>query len=127
MGSKCCCCCSSKDKNEDSNNCIIAVIDINNDEDIKNKKRIINSYEESQRFFYEKNQNKERINEDEITNSEIMIDNEVIPFSYFHQFNEKRKYTIKYSFKNNLIKANYMFFECESLISIDLSHLILLI
>ena len=53
--------------NEGNNeNCIIAVIDIKNDEDIKDKKRIINSYEESQRFFYEKSQNKERVNEDVI-------------------------------------------------------------
>ena len=43
------------DKN--NSNYIIAVIEIKNDEDIKDEKRIINSFEESQRFFYEKSQN----------------------------------------------------------------------
>jgi ABC-type oligopeptide transport system substrate-binding subunit len=101
-------------------NCIIAVIDIKNDEDIKDEKRIINSYEESKRSYYEKSQNIELINENEIKECEISIDNIKIPFNYFHKFDEKKTYNIKYSFRNNLTKENYMLYECESLISIDL-------
>ena len=57
--------------------------------------RIINSYEQSIRenksYYYEE----EKENEIEIKNNcEIKINNELIPFSYFHQFNKKGKYTI---------------------------------
>ena len=45
-----------------------------------------------------------------------------MPFSYFHRFKEKGKYLIKYSFSDNLIKINYMFYGCKSLTNIDLSN-----
>ena len=58
--------------------------------------RIINSYEQSNREhkFYE--YKKENENEKEIKdNCEIIINDELIPFSYFHKFNKKGKYMSK--------------------------------
>ena len=46
----------------------------------------------------------------------------LLPFSYFHKFNKKGKYTIKYIFKKNITKTNCMFMWCSSLNSIDLSN-----
>ena len=54
--------------------------------------------------------------------SEIFINNKLIPFSCFHKFNKKGKYTILYIFKNNITKTNYMFDECSSLKNIDFSN-----
>ena len=80
----------NKEKKHLINNYIIGELDIKED---NQKIRIINSYEQLSRegkiFKYEK----------EIKdNCEIRINNELIPFSYFHTFNKKGKYTIKYSF-----------------------------
>ena len=106
-------------------NYIIAEIDIK-EEDINKAIRIINSFENSNigkdtnddnigKSFYE--------NEKEIKEScEIKINDEIIPFSYFYQFKEKRKYIIKYSFKHYLSKTNHLFIFCKNLISIDMSN-----
>ena len=84
--------------------------------------RIINSYEQALREEYIKYK-KENENEKEIKdNCEIRINDELIPFSYFHKFNKKGKYTIKYIFKKNITKTNYMFSECSSLTNINLSN-----
>jgi len=114
------------------NNYIISEIEI--EEDNQNE-RIINSYE--QYYKEQKDEivkiedeelrkmlmNEENKNEKEIKgNCIIEINNETIPFSYFHKFEKKGKYKIKYLFKNNLIKCNFMFSGCESLKSIDLSN-----
>ena len=62
-------------------------------------------------------------NEKEIKNNcEIKINNKIIPFNYYHKFNEKGKYLIQYIFKKNITKMNYMFDECESLSSINFSN-----
>ena len=85
--------------------------------------RIINSYEQSNREhkFYE--YKKENENEKEIKdNCEIRINDELIPFSYFHKFNKKGKYTIIYIFQKNIAKTNYMFSGCSSLTNINLSN-----
>ena len=62
-------------------------------------------------------------NEEEIKKCEIKINGEIIPFKYFVKFPKKGKYIIKYTFKNNLTKTNYMFSKCTSLININLSNL----
>ena len=62
------------------------------------------------------------MNEEEIRKCEIQIDNEIIPFNYFFEFNQKGKHIIKYSFKNEITKMNYMFFDCDYLISIIFSN-----
>ena len=62
-------------------------------------------------------------NEKEIKeNCQIFINDKLIPFSYFHKFNNKGNYKKKYIFKNNVKNANYMFSKCSSLTSIDLSN-----
>ena len=97
--------------------------------------RIINSYEKqvnntilgslpsfASDLIFDSKYEEEFKNENEIKKCEIRINNELIPFKYIHKF-RKGKYIIKYSFKNNLKKINHIFFECNSLISIDLSNL----
>ena len=108
-------------KNED-NNYIIAEIIIK-DEDVNKDIRILNSYEECLRtnktgFIKDKIFN----NEDEIKKCEIKINDELIPFNYFHEFKTKGKYTIKYTFKNNLTNTTLMFYGCSSLNNINLSN-----
>jgi len=115
-----------------NNNYIISEIEIKEDNQYE---RIINSYEE----FYKENKdwiekievedrrkmlmNEENKNEKEIKeNCIIEINNEIIPFSYFHKFEKKGQYKIKYLFKQNLTKCNFIFYGCASLESIDLSN-----
>ena len=112
----------NKKGNNINHNYIIGEFNIKEDE--KNI-RIINSYEqfirENKYYKYEK----ENKNEKEIKdNCLIMIknNNKLIPFSYFHKFIKKGKYTILYIFKNNITKTNYMFSKCSSLANINLSY-----
>jgi surface protein len=103
-------------------NYIIAEIDIK-DEDVNKNIKILGSYEE----FFRANPGKlleDNIfkNEDEIKKCEIKINNEIIPFNYYHQFKSKGKYTIKYSFKNNLKCTCLMFGDCKLLTNINLSN-----
>ena len=100
-----------------NNNYIIAEIDIK-DDDINKDIRIINSYEEYKRNAYNKEIEKELMNEEEIKRCEIRINNQLIPFNYFFKFTNKGKYIIKYSFNNYLTNANHMFCECSSLTDI---------
>ena len=103
-----------------NNNFIIGEFDITED---NLNIRIINSYGE----FYRENKSfkyeEEYENELEINKCEIRINDELIPFSYFHKFNKKGKYKIKYAFSSNITKTDYMFNNCSSLINIDLSNL----
>ena len=103
-------------------NYIIAEIDIK-DEDVNENIKILSSYEE----FFRANPGKLKPNnlfknEDEIKKCEIKINNEIIPFNYYHQFKSKGKYTIKYSFKNNLKCTCLMFGDCKLLTNINLSN-----
>ena len=71
-----------------NNNYIIAEIYIK-EEDINEKIRIINSYEEFMRIkSYSEIKDKYK-NEYEIKNCEIIINNELIPFTYFYKFIRK--------------------------------------
>ena len=60
--------------------------------------------------------------EEEIKKCEIKINDELILFNYFYNFKSKRKYKIKYIFKNNIEKLCLLFSDCESIITIDLSN-----
>ena len=62
-------------------------------------------------------------NEEEINKCRITINDEPIPFNYFHKFKSKGKKIIKYSFKDYLTKTNQMFRDCSDLRNIDLSNL----
>ena len=97
------------------------------EEDINKPIRIINSYEKylksTNSIIDIKNISEETKNEKEIKQCEIRINNELIPFNYFYEFTQSKKYTIKYTFKSILKNVNYLFYNCSSLISIDLSNL----
>ena len=99
---------------------IIGELDIKEDEQ---NIRIINSYEQANREKQFDNYKKKNENEKEIIeNCEIIINGDLIPFSYFHKFNKKGKYTIIYYFKKKISKTNLMFFGCSSLTNIDLTN-----
>ena len=72
--------------------------------DINKYIRIINSYEEYKRDFEldDKYKNEKEIKE----KCKIKINNEIILFSYFYKFKKKGKYTINYSFRDNITKLN---------------------
>ena len=111
-----------KENHKNSNeNFITADIYIKDDE-INKKIRIINSYEEYQRIEMFKPFDINKINEEEIKTCAIQINESVIPFSYFHIFQNSGNYRIKYSFKDDLTKTNFMFFNCTSLTKIDFSN-----
>ena len=117
----------NKDSNTDKSkaeNYITAEIFIK-DKEVEDEIRIINSYEEYMRKYYpdEKLEESEK-NEEEITKCEIKINEQIIPFKYFHKFNKSGKYIIKYYFKNELNKTNLMFGECHFITKIDLSNFI---
>ena len=104
-------------------NFIIGEINIK-DEEVNKPIRIINSYEEYIQSSCNPLEKMEDslVNEKEIKECEIRINHELIKFNYFHLFPNKGKYKIKYKFKRLLTKTNYMFYDCSSLISFDLSQ-----
>ena len=103
------------------NNYIIAEVYIKE----KSKIRIINSFEEETRnkyysmtyFTINDYRNEKEIKE----NCEISINDNKINFSYFYILEEIGKNIIKYSFKNKLIKTDFLFSDCSLLSNIDLS------
>ena len=111
--------------NKPKGNFIIAEIFIK-EEDINKPIRTINSYEEyiknNSNNIDIKNLSEELKNEKEIKECEIRINDELIPFNYFYEFTQSKKYTIKYTFKSILKNVNYLFYNCSSLINIDLSN-----
>ena len=89
----------NKDLNFD--NYIISEINVE-DEDVNKTIKILNSYEEYLRTNPGKYKDEDIYkNENEIKRCEIKINDEIIPFNYYHKFKSKGKYVIKYSFKNN--------------------------
>ena len=107
-----------------NDNYIIAEIYIE-EEDINKDVRIINSFEQAKiEFKWGDNENDNKFeNEKEIKEKcEIKINNQKIPFSYFYKFNKGGKHIIKYTFNNNLTKADYLFYGCESLTNINLTN-----
>ena len=86
-----------KEGNKKTHNCIICELNIKEDNKIIS---IINSYEQTNREYKLENYEKKNENEKEIKdNCEIYINDELIPFSYFHKFNKKGKYNIIYILK----------------------------
>ena len=104
-----------------NDNYIVAEININ-EEDINKDIRIINSWEEFKKTN-EYNDFKDKGNEKELKEKcQIIINNNKIPFNYYHKFSKAGKYEIKYIFKDNLNRADYMFCRCNSLTNINLSN-----
>ena len=110
-----------KNDNINNNNYIIAKIEIK-EQDVKKNIRILNSYEESMRSWNIKDIKNEYKNEEQIKKCQIQINDQIIPFNYFYQFKSKGKYTIKYSFNNDITNIAYVFCECSKLIDINLSN-----
>ena len=111
--------------NNDILNYIVGEISIGADE-VNKDIRIINSFENVKREEKreDKNEDWKFENEKEIKeNIEIKINGELINFTYNYNFKTEGNYEICYFFKNNLTKTNHMFYECESLIYLDLSNL----
>ena len=105
-------------------NFIIGEIYINK-EDINKDIRIINSFENVKIEYKieDKEDDWKYENEKEIKeNIEIKINNKIIPFSYYHKFENEGKYIIQYSFKNKLTKTNHIFYDCNSLTNLNLSN-----
>ena len=106
-------------------NIIIGEIYINKD-NINEDIQIINSFENYKSACIKREDSEEDYkyeNEKEIKeNIAIKINRKIIEFTYYYQFNKEGKYTIEYSFNKNLTKTCYMFSECSSLISLDLSN-----
>ena len=94
-------------------------------EDVGKYIRIINSFENIKREWHFKDSDEDwkYENEKEIKdNIEIKINGKKIKFTYKYKFNKEGKYIIKYSFKNNLTKTCWIFYECNSLTNLDLSN-----
>ena len=107
--------------NQKIKNYIIAKIEIKKG---KLKQRIINSYENANREhkFILSDEIKGIENEHLIKKSDIYINNEKINFNYYYNFSKEGIYINKYIFKKPLISTNFMFYDCYSLKSIDLSN-----
>ena len=82
------------------------------------KQRIIYSYENARKEGFLKGIK----NEEEIKTCEIFINNKKIDFTYYYEFPNEGNYKIKYVFKQLLNSTNYMFYGCNSLLSLDLSN-----
>ena len=102
---------------------ILAVTEPNINKDIL----IINSHENSirnQMFNFNNEDNIDHAqfnNEEEIKQCEIKIDGKRIDFTYTVRFPTTGRHFITYTFKNRLTKCNRLFYNCEHLISINLS------
>ena len=92
-------------------------------EDINKSIQIINSYENKKRMNNEANNSDDwkYENEREIKDVEIKINGKAIKFAYTYKFEKEGKYQIEYIFKNDLTRANYLFYGCNNLTNLDLS------
>ena len=106
------------------NNIIIGEIYIK-EEDADKDIQIINSFENAKKEnqWKDKDDDWEYENEKEIKeNIEIKINGKLIESTYYCKFKKEVKYAIEYSFKNDLKKTCFMFFNCNSLINLYLSN-----
>ena len=107
----------------ENNNFIIAEINITEDK-VNEKVRIINSFENYKKEKGRKDEEDDYKykNEEEIKKCKIFINGKINPFLYYHTFDKEGKYQIKYSFSEYLTNVSFLFYECKSLITIDLSN-----
>ena len=106
-------------KDEILNNFIIAEYYINNDK-INDEIQILNCFEEVENEKSGISGMNNKI--DLIKKCELYLNDEKIDFCFKYKFPKEGKYKIKIICKNRLISTNYLFYDCSSLISIDLSH-----
>ena len=110
-------------KSFNNKNIILGEIYINK-YDINKEIQILNSFENVKRkhVWINKEDNWKYENEKEIKeNTQIKINEEIIEFTYNYKFKIEGKYKIEFTFKNNLTKTDYMFWDCNLLINLDLS------
>ena len=110
--------------NNNNENKIIGEIFINKN-DINKDIHIINSFENWKREYKEEDDKDDYKYENEMElkeNTEIKMDEKLIEFTYYCEFNKEGKYIIEYSFKKNLTKINHMFYGCDKLVSLNLSN-----
>ena len=88
------------------------------------KQRIINSFENVKRETpgLKTDNPQSKLNEQEIIDCDIFINDKKIDFNYYYIFPKKGKYSIKYIFKDLMASTYFMFYRCNSLISLDLSR-----
>jgi len=81
------------------------------------KIRILNCFEEAKKdhSYLEGINNKKEIKENYLNENKI-------DFCFKYKFDKEGKYTFKFIFKKPLININYIFYECNKLLSIDLSN-----
>ena len=91
------------------NNYIIGEIYIK-EEDINKDIRNINSFENLKREkeYHDASDDYKLENEKEIKEKNIIKN--IIEFNYYYKFKESGKYEIKYIFKENIGKTDYMFY-----------------
>ena len=107
-------------------NFITGEIDIGQ-EDINKNIQIVNSFENvktvKSKFLNYESDDWKYENEKEIReNIGIKINGKKIDFTYYHQFKKEGTYKIVFSFKKNLTKTNYLFYNCMKFISLDFSN-----
>ena len=103
-------------------NYILAEINVK-ENDVNKKIKILGSYEEFFRKDPEKLIEADNFeNENDIKKCEIKINDEIIPFNYYHRFKSKGRYIIKYSFKTNMKSTCLLFKDCKLIKNINLSH-----
>ena len=105
-------------------NNILCEYNITNDE-LNKSIQLLNSYENVKRNHPEIlwNYIKEVENEKEIKeNCEIYLEKEKINFYYNYQFGKEGKKEIKMTFKIDLNNTNFIFYDCSSLTSLNLSN-----
>ena len=101
--------------------CIYDIKKADDEDDVLNCPiKILNCYEVSkeENEFFEGENNEKEIEE----NCDIYLDGKKIDFCFKYEFEKEGKYTFKFVFKKPLTNLNYMFNECDKLISIDLSN-----
>ena len=115
---------NKNDEIKKTNNYIICEYNIKKDK-LNQPIQILNSYEEAKRKNPDwdwKNikaiENKKEIKE----NCEIYLNNKRIDFCYEYKFEKEDKNEIKIISKTPLNNTNYMFYECSSLTSLNLSN-----
>ncbi len=80
---------------------------------------IINYYKEIGKVDYILEINKDKINS---SICDLYLNNERINFNYKYKFEKEGKYSLKILFKKSIKNISYMFNQCSSLTSLNLSN-----
>ena len=112
------------EENKNKKNYIIGEINITSN-NVNEEVQIINSFENRKRIWELKDKEDDYKYENEVEikeNTEIKINGKEIEFSYSYIFNKEGRYVLEYFFKKPLSKTNCLFYDCNSIIYLDLSN-----